>query len=152
MEKQPVSAWLIPASDSTIYPAPSCEQVAGRIKHKLGDYYNLTGLGINLTVLSSGAATALMHYHTKSDEMIYILEGTPVLRLGNKEHLLNPGDCYGFKAGNSDAAQVVNRTAANVVLLEMGNRVSGDEVFYPEDNLRAVQQADGHWEFTSKKE
>jgi len=49
MEKQPVSAWLIPASDSTIYPAPSCEQVAGRIKHKLGDYYNLTGLGINLT-------------------------------------------------------------------------------------------------------
>jgi uncharacterized cupin superfamily protein len=87
----------------TIYPQPYAALVEGRLKRKLGEYFGLTNFGVNLTHLAPGAISALAHHHSKQDEFIFILEGTLTLVLGKEEFVLNPGDCYGFKAGTGIA-------------------------------------------------
>ena len=57
--------------------------------------------------------------------------------------------CAGFSAGGI-AHHLENRTAEEVVILEIGDRSIGDEVFYPQDDIAAVMGADGLWRYTHK--
>jgi uncharacterized cupin superfamily protein len=151
MEKPPISATSIPAPmGKTIYPEPYASLVRGRLKRKLGDFFGLTQFGVNLTHLSPGAASALAHSHSKQDEFIFILEGTPTLMLGEEEFLLHPGDCCGFKAGTGIPHQLINRSEATVTYLEMGDRTAGDEVEYPHDDLKLTPSVKGGWILTHK--
>lgn len=134
----------------TIYPEPYAARVKGRLKRKLGDVFGLTNFGVNLTHLAPGSLSALAHSHSRQDEFIFILEGSPTLILGTEEFTLTPGDCYGFKAGTGIAHQLVNRSEQPVTYLEMGDRSVGDEVIYPEDDLKATQLTNGVWAMTHK--
>jgi uncharacterized cupin superfamily protein len=146
VDQLPISAQSVSATvGKTIYPEPYAAQVQGRLKRKLGEHFGLTQFGVNLTHLAPGAVSALAHSHSKQDEFILILEGTPTLVLGEEEFLLNPGDCCGFKAATGMAHQLVNRSQDTVIYLEMGDRTAGDEVEYPNDDIKAVQSSDGKW-------
>jgi uncharacterized cupin superfamily protein len=98
------------------YPAHLLARVAGREKRPLGDPFGLSIFGVNLTRLSPGAWSALHHRHTRSDEFVYVLEGTPTLVTEAGETELSPGMCAGFPAGGT-AHQLENRSAADVVIL-----------------------------------
>jgi uncharacterized cupin superfamily protein len=149
--RSPISAKSIPASmGKTNYPAPYAFLVEGRLKRKLGESFGLTNFGVNLTHLSPGAMSALAHSHSKQDEFIYILGGNPTLIFGEEEFILNPGDCHGLKAGTGIAHQLVNRSEENVTYLEIGDRTIGDEVEYPNDDLKATQLSNGEWMMTHK--
>jgi uncharacterized cupin superfamily protein len=131
------------------YPAPFRDRMAGRTKRALGDAFGLRNFGVNLTTLAPGAMTALFHRHTVQDEFVYVLEGCPTLVTDRGEELLRPGACAGFSAGGT-AHHLVNRSDAEVVLLEVGDRSPGDAGTYPGDDLVAVLQADGRWGFTHR--
>lgn len=151
MKPVPVPAGSIPVPEKkTVYPQPFAALMEGRVKRKLGDYFGLNNFGVNLTELSPGAISALLHHHSRQDEFVYILEGMPTLILGQDEYVLSAGDCYGFRAGTGIASQLVNRSSALVKYIEIGDRSIGDEVEYPNDDLRAVQSANGQWQFTHK--
>ncbi|MFM7424058.1 MAG: cupin domain-containing protein [Elainella sp.] len=150
MHQLPISAQSVPATaGKTIYPEPYASLVQGRLKRKLGDLFGLTQFGVNLTELAPGAVSALAHSHSLQDEFIFVLEGNPTLMLGSEEISLNPGDCCGFKAGTGIAHQLVNRSAQPVTYLEMGDRTAGDQVEYPDDDLRA-SLTDGVWVLSHK--
>jgi uncharacterized cupin superfamily protein len=150
VKQSPVSAKSIPATmGKTIYPEPFAALVKGRLERKLGAYFELTNFGVNFTHLAPGAVSALAHSHSKQDEFIIVLEGTPTLVLGKEEFTLQPGDCYGFKAGTGIAHQLVNRSQEDVTYLEVGDRTEGDEVDYPSDDLKATQ-TNGVWMLTHK--
>jgi uncharacterized cupin superfamily protein len=134
----------------TIYLAPYAALVEGRLKRKLGEHFRLTNFGVNLTQLSPGAISALAHSHSKQDEFIFILQGNPTLILGEEEFMLKPGDCHGLKAGTGIAHQLINRSGENVTYLEIGDRTEGDEVGYPNDDLKATQLTNGAWAITHK--
>jgi uncharacterized cupin superfamily protein len=121
----------------------------GRIKRPLGDVFGLTNFGVNLTHLLPGAGSALRHAHAKQDEFIYILQGYPILLTNAGETQLEPGMCAGFKAGTGNAHQLLNRSAEEVIYLELGDRSAGDTVDYPDDDLQAAL-IDGKWVFTHK--
>jgi uncharacterized cupin superfamily protein len=149
--RSPISAESISAlMGKTVYPDPYAALVQGRLKRKLGEHFGLTNFGVNLTHLNPGAISALAHSHSKQEEFILILEGNPTLILGKEEFVLHPGDCYGFKAGMDVAHQLVNRSEERVTYLEIGDRTEGDEVEYPNDDLRAIQLANGEWAVTHK--
>lgn len=151
MQQTPISAEAIPLPEiKTIYPPPFAALVQGRDKRKLGDHFGLTNFGINLTKLAPGACSALLHHHSKQDEFIYILEGTPTLVLDDQEFLLSPGDCMGVKAGIGLASQLVNRSSSLVSYIEVGDRSAGDEVTYPNDDLKLKQLAEGSWSVMHK--
>ena len=138
-----------PRSRTTVYPAPFAARVAGRQKTGLGDFFGLTNFGVNLTRLAPGAVSALRHAHSRQDELVYILRGTPTLRTDAGSVRLAPGQCAGFKAGAGNAAPLLNETGEDVLLLEIGDRTPGDEVSYPDDDLAATF-ADGAWRFFHK--
>ena len=57
--------------------------------------------------------------------------------------------CAGFPA-KGVAHQLVNRTDADVVYLEVGDRTPGDEGSYPNDDIKAELGPDGKWNFARK--
>ena len=85
-----------------------------------------------------GAVTALRHAHTRQDEFVYVLEGHPTLHTDQGRTRLSPGMCAGFKAATGDGHHFVNETDQDVVLLEVGDRIPGDQASYPDDDLVAV--------------
>ncbi len=151
MTQSPISATSIDAiMGKTIYPEPYASKVSGRLKRKLGDRFGLTNFGVNLTHLAPGSMSGLRHSHSKQDEFIYILEGTPTLILGDDEFVLSPGVCYGCPAGTGIAHHLVNRSTETVTYIEVGDRSLDDEVEYPDDDLKATLLCNGEWKVTHK--
>ncbi|MDQ2101305.1 cupin domain-containing protein [Azospirillum isscasi] len=126
----------------TGYPEPFRAAVAGRLRKRLGNPLGITNFGVNLTRLEPGAASALRHWHTRQDEFVYVLEGELTLVTDAGETLLRPGMCAGFPAGKPDGHQLVNRSGEPAAYLEVGDRTAGDEVDYPDDDLRYDGTAD----------
>ena len=140
---------VAPRARKSVYPAIFAARVDGREKRQLGDVFGLSAFGVNLTVLAPGGQSALMHRHTKQDEFVYILEGTPTLITDDGEQTLEPGMCAGFPAGGR-AHHLVNRGKTRVVYLEIGDRIAGDAASYPQDDLAARLDPDGTWQFIHK--
>jgi uncharacterized cupin superfamily protein len=57
--------------------------------------------------------------------------------------------CAGFKVGTINAHSLINESQEDVVYLEIGDRTDGDDVIYPDDDLRA-HCMDGAWQFSRK--
>ena len=131
------------------YPEPFASRMAGRVKRPLGDVFGLSNFGVNLTTLLPGAISALRHAHSKQDEFVYILQGSPVLITDAGEAQLYPGMCSGIKAGSGNGQQLLNRSSEEVIYLEIGDRSAGDSAIYPDDDLQAVL-VDEKWEFAHK--
>ncbi|WP_315856390.1 cupin domain-containing protein [Synechococcus sp. J7-Johnson] len=138
-----------PRSRASTYPAPFAALMKGREKRGLGEAFGLRHFGVNQTRLKPGARTALRHAHSQQDEFVYVLEGHPTLITDDGERELAPGLAAGFAAGNGNAHHLINRTAVDVVLLEIGDRTPGDQVEYPDDDLQA-RWHDGGWRFSRK--
>lgn len=138
-----------PRARRSIYPDQFASRMVDRVKRPLGDLFSLTNFGVNLTRLAPGALSALRHAHALQDEFIYVLEGSPILVTNSGGTQLHSGMCAGFKAGTGDAHQLVNRSDADVVYLEVGDRTAGDTVIYPDDDLQA-QMVNGNWQFSRK--
>ncbi|MCE9924917.1 cupin domain-containing protein [Aeromonas mytilicola] len=116
--RTPIQATQVPENKAkSLYPEPFASLVKHRTRRRLGDHFGLANLGVNLTTLAPGAISALKHHHSKQDEFIYVLSGTPMLRYGEVE----------------------------AVYLELGDRLAGDTVQYPDDDLALIQGADGAW-------
>ena len=145
-----VAADVPPRQKKSLYPEPFASLMNTREKSVLGDLFGLTNFGVNLTRLKPGGSSALRHAHTKQDEFIYIVSGTPVLVTDEGETPLKPGMCAGFKAGTGNAHHLVNRTAGDVVYLEVGDRTPGDAATYPDDDLQAVSAGPNQWRFLHK--
>jgi uncharacterized cupin superfamily protein len=136
-------------TNPSTYPEPFSSRMGKRRKQPLGDLFRLKNFGVNLTTLSPGGESSLLHRHSKQDEFIFVLEGNPTLVTDAGEFALAPGMCAGFPAGGI-AHQLVNRTEDNVVYIEIGDRSSGDEGTYPNDDIKATLDRDGHWRYTHK--
>jgi uncharacterized cupin superfamily protein len=142
------AASVPPRRKPSVYPEPFASRMAKREKRALGDQFGLSNFGVNLTRLSPGGESALLHRHSRQDEFIYVIEGEPTLVTEEGDTRLAPGMCAGFPAGGQ-AHQIVNRTEADVVFLEIGDRTPGDEGSYPRDDLQATL-IDGKWVFAHK--
>lgn len=139
-----------PRSRQTNYPEPFASRVAGRQKRALGDAFGLRSFGVNLTTLKPGAISALRHWHSVQDEFVYILSGHPTLVTDAGETTLRPGMCMGFRGGEPDGHHLVNRSADDVVYLEVGDRLPGDSGRYPDDDLEAFMAPGSGWQFRHK--
>ncbi|WP_437764731.1 cupin domain-containing protein [Sorangium sp. So ce281] len=139
---------LEPRTGST-YPESLRARVTPREKRALGDALGLTKVGVNLTTLFPGKESALRHYHSHEDELVFVLEGEVVLRTDDGEQVLTAGQCAGFPAGAPNGHHFVNRSAAPARYLEISNRDPEDGVEYPDEDL-AFRKVGGEFVFTHK--
>lgn len=140
----------IPARTGTGYPEPFRSRVLPREKHALGDAFGLSKIGVNYTVLPPGVESAMRHWHSHEDELIYLLEGEVVLRTDAGEQTLRSGMTVGFAAGDRNGHQLINRSDRAAVYLEISNRDRDDAAAYPDVDLACSQDADGRYLFSHK--
>ena len=140
-----------PVIATTGYPPPYARVVDGRSKQRLGDAGGLTQYGVNLTRLKPGAASALRHWHETEDEFVFVIEGALVLIEDAGETPIEAGEAAAFPAGVPNGHQLVNRSAADAVYLEIGTRTKADRVTYVDEgvDLQAVNDGSG-WRYLRK--
>jgi uncharacterized cupin superfamily protein len=140
----------LPPRTGSGYPEPFRSRVLPREKRALGDAAGLTRIGVNLTTLPPGKESSMRHYHSREDELVYILEGEVVLITDAGEQVLTAGMFAGFPAGIADGHQLVNRSDRPARYLEMSNRDPYDTADYPDVDLAYGKAADGSAIFTRK--
>ena len=121
----------------TLYPPPFDEPCLSRERTKLGDAANLTQFGVNLLRLPPGAWSSQRHWHTESDEFVYVLSGEVTLLTDDGPELLRAGDAAGFKAGDSNGHCLQNHSLADATILEIGTRSASDAGHYSDIDLFA---------------
>jgi uncharacterized cupin superfamily protein len=121
----------------TLYPPPFDQPCRARERRKLGDLAGLTQFGVNLLRLPPGAWSSQRHWHTGSDELVYVLAGEVVLVTDEGEEVLHAGDAAGFKADDANGHCLQNRSAGDVLALEIGTRVRGDTAHYSDIDMLA---------------
>ena len=128
----------LPQRTGSSYPAQFNEVCLGAHWRKLGDAVGLTDFGVNLVRLPPGKWSSQRHWHTVEDEFVWMLEGEVVMVDDAGEHVLKPGDCCGWKAGDTDAHCLQNRTDRDAVYLEVGTRrPQTDACDYPDIDMTA---------------
>jgi uncharacterized cupin superfamily protein len=125
------------------YPEPFNSRMGNADWRRLGNVFGLTQFGINLETFQPGAQSSLRHWHTLTDEFVYILEGEMVLRTDAGDTVMRLGMCAGFRAGVRDAHHFVNRSDKPARMLVLGTRMPGDGCFYPDDDLMWVKTEEG---------
>lgn len=121
----------------TLYPTPFDEPCRMRERRKLGDAGGLTKIGVNLLRLPPGAWSSQRHWHTTSDEFVYVLAGEVVLVTDEGEEFLHAGDAAAFRAGDTDGHCLQNRSNHEVLVLEVGNRDASDAGYYSDIDMVA---------------
>jgi uncharacterized cupin superfamily protein len=127
----------LPPVVGTSYPPPFDGPCLSRERRRLGDAAGLTQFGVNLLRLPPGAWSSQRHWHTESDELVYVLSGEVTLVTDDGAELLRAGDAAGFKAGDGNGHCLQNRSAADATVLEIGTRARSDGAFYPDIDLVA---------------
>ena len=117
------------------YPPPHDKLVAVRERRRLGDAVGINNFGVNLLRIPPGCASSQRHWHTKQDEFVFVVSGEVVLVTDAGEQTLTAGMAAGFPAGSGDGHHMVNRSARDVTLLEVGDRTAADEVDYSDIDM-----------------
>ena len=136
MQKR-IDAEKIAGIVGTLYPPPFDLPCRARERRKLGDAAGLTQFGVNLLILPPGAWSSQRHWHTESDEFVFVLSGEVTLVTNGGEEVLRAGDAAGFKAGHSNGHCLQNRSNTEVRVLEIGTRVSNDAAYYSDVDMFA---------------
>lgn len=98
----------------------------------LSDTGGLTQFGCFIEVLPPGSKSSLKHWHQEEDELVYMLDGEVVLREGESEVVMRPGDTATFKAGVAVGHCLENRSGAEARYMVVGTRSVADVVTYPD--------------------
>jgi len=131
-----------PQAKGSAYPAPFHEVAAGRIRRRLGDAVGLSDFGVNLTELAPGSWSSQRHWHTKEDELVYVLSGEVTLVTEAGEETLRAGECAAFPKGVADGHHLINKSNTIAVFLEIGTRSSDDLCAYPDIDLQLDSRKD----------
>ena len=114
----------LPPVVGTLYPPPLDEACRSRQRTRIGNAAGLTQFGVNLVRLLPGAWSSQRHWHTSTDELVYVLSGEVVLVTDEGEETLRAGDAAGFKANDPNGHHLQNRSAEEATFLEIGTRAA----------------------------
>jgi len=107
---------LVP-ENSTGYPPPFDQPVAGRWKRKLGRIAGLTEMGACHVTLKPGAWSSQRHWHDGEDEFLVMTSGEAVLIEDGGETILRAGDCATFPKGIPNGHHLVNRSGVDCAFI-----------------------------------
>lgn len=115
-----------PARQGSGYPKPFDAPCSERTRRRLGEAGGLRDFGVNLMTLPPGGWSSQRHWHSDEDEFVYLLEGEVKLVEDGGETLMRAGDCAAFPKGTGNGHQLINRSSAIAVYLEVGSRNPND--------------------------
>ena len=138
--KTPIQSMRVKAITEKPFPEPFRSILGKTELRRLSAPFELSQFAVNLEVLYPGAQSALRHWHTESDEFVYLLEGELILVTDDGETPVKPGMCMGFQAGDPNGHHFINRSEYIARFLVIGTCVDGDEVYYPDDDIQWLRK------------
>jgi len=127
----------IAQKNSTGYPPPYDQAVAGRFVRRLAGPAGLTVMGASHVVLKPGAWTSQRHWHAEEDELLVMLSGEAVLVEDDGETVLRPGDIAAWARGVRNGHTVQNRSEADCSLIAISAGDSANDWGeYPDIDLK----------------
>lgn len=136
VEKLVVDPSTVDEESGTPYPAPHNAIVKGRHRRRLSPVLGLSRFGVNLVRVEPGGVSSARHWHSKQDECVYVVEGEITLVTDEGERVLTKGMVAGFPAGNPNGHHFVNRSDAEALIIEIGDRPREEDVTYPGIDMR----------------
>ncbi len=127
----------IPQTNATGYPAVHAAPVQGRWYRRLGPASGLSQFGVSHVTLEPGAWSSQRHWHEGEDEFVVILTGQAHLVDDDGEHVMNPGDCASFPAGDPNGHVLQNRGDASCLFVAVG-RPGETDCHYPDIDMHLV--------------
>jgi uncharacterized cupin superfamily protein len=125
----------VPERRGSSYPKPFDAVAKDRVRQRIGDAGGLTQFGVNLLQLPPGSASSQRHWHSAEDEFVYVISGEVVLVTDAGEEVLRAGDCAAFPKGSGDGHQLINKSTALAVCLEVGTRSGADVCTYSDIDM-----------------
>ena len=95
-------------------------------------------LSASLHELLPGSPGDRLHMHYGIEEMFFVLSGTPILRNGQTEEQLAPGDVVRCPEGLDGLHTFTNPTSQPVRILAVSSRRFPDVLVYPEQGVAWV--------------
>ncbi len=130
-------------------PEPYASELAGRSWLRLGHAAGLTQFGVNLVTVQPGGRSSFRHWHQNEDEFVMVTEGELVLLQDEGEHVMRPGACAGWPAGDRNGHCLMNRTDLPARFLVVGSSAPGEVVTCSDVDLM-VTVRDGAPAFTHR--
>ena len=133
----------LPSRTGSGYPADYAKEVQGRSNVALGNAFDLTQFGANITTLQPGAWSSQRHWHLNEDELIIVLEGEMLIVDDAGRHPFNTGQVAGFKANTPNAHVVVNESNKPAKFLVIGTRAKTEAAYYPDIDMHYLRDEQG---------
>lgn len=102
------------------------------LRARIGRQAGSERIGASLFSVPPGEAAYPYHWHLGEEELIVVLEGTPLLRTAKGERRLLRGEVISFLRGPEGAHQVINDTEETVSFLAFSEQGDPDIVMYPD--------------------
>lgn len=118
---------------------------AKRNNKSLGDLTGLMGIGVHLIEVPPGCLSTEFHVHHHEDECAYVLSGSGIVRIGEDEFPVAPGDFIGYRAGGLPHT-MVNTSDQPLRCLVVGERLSHDVGDYPHQSKRIFRHEGLSWQ------
>lgn len=96
--------------NTTGYPPPFNEDVAGRFVRRLRPALGLTDFGASEVTLQPGAWSSQRHWHDGEDEFMVMIEGEAVLVEDEGRTIMRPGDLAAWPKGTGIGHHLINET------------------------------------------
>lgn len=109
----------------------------------LGFATGAKGVGCSWHEVPPGRTSWPRHYHCANEEAMFVLEGEGVLRIGDAEVPIRPGDYATFPVGPAHAHQVRNTGQGPLRYLGMSTMHMTEIVGYPDSKKFGASSAAG---------
>jgi uncharacterized cupin superfamily protein len=96
----------------------------------LTEYFNFQDIFVHHEILPPGRKTSASHRHTSREEMVIVLEGSPIFQVGNQVSQLKTGDIIGFSPASLEVNFIENKTNEIVKLLVICSNPPTDNIIY----------------------
>ena len=103
--------------NTTGYPPPYDQDVAGRWVRRLAKPASLSVMGASHVVLKPGAWTSQRHWHAEEDELLVMLSGEAVLVEDGGETVLRAGDVAAWPKGVRNGHHLQNRSDTDCAMI-----------------------------------
>lgn len=130
---------IINIADVELEPRPSVFAPTGSAAERfeakmgfIGPRIGASKLGYNITAVPPGKRAFPCHNHHVNEEMVFVLQGTGEVRIGESTYSIRAGDVIALPPGGKEAAhEIINNSADELRYLAVSTKLSPEIVEYP---------------------
>ncbi|MBK7975213.1 MAG: cupin domain-containing protein [Deltaproteobacteria bacterium] len=111
----------------------------GGVVRALGEFGRSERVGVVLEEVMPGRWSSTFHWHTQEEEHVWVLEGTGVMRIGEREVPVRGGSYVVFPPNGRVAHATRNTGKKPLRILVIGTREPNDACVYPDSEKVLVR-------------